>query len=63
MKLWGGRFGGQTDEAMERLGASLYVDWRLHEADIHGSMAYARALTKVGILTAAECVEINGGWG
>ena len=61
MKLWGGRFEGQTDESMERLGASLDVDWRLYEADIRGSIAYARALSKVGILTAEECSEINEG--
>jgi len=61
MKLWGGRFEGQTDEAMERLGASLDVDWRLYEVDIRGSMAYARALSKVGILTTAECSGISEG--
>jgi len=61
MKLWGGRFEAKTDEAMERLGASLDVDWRLYEADIRGSMAYTRALSRVGILTEEECSEINQG--
>ncbi len=61
MRLWGGRFEGETDEAMERLGASLAADWRLYGADIRGSMAYARALHKAGMLTATEHGTINEG--
>jgi argininosuccinate lyase len=54
MKLWGGRFNRITDELMERFNASISFDWRLWAADIEGSLAYARALERAGLLTAAE---------
>jgi argininosuccinate lyase len=54
MKLWGGRFEGTSDELMERFNASITFDWRLWAADIKGSIAYARALERAGLLTAAE---------
>ncbi len=54
MKLWGGRFEEGPSEAFERFSGSLHFDRRLLDADIRGSQAFARALEKVGILTAAE---------
>jgi len=54
MKLWGGRFEGTSDSLMERFNASIGFDWRLWAADIQGSTAYARALQRAGLLTAAE---------
>ena len=54
MKLWGGRFEGTPDELMERFNASIGFDWRLWAADIEGSMAYAGALERAGLLTADE---------
>jgi len=54
MKLWGGRFEGTTDDLMERFNASIGFDWRLWAADIEGSIAYARALERAGLLTADE---------
>ncbi|MBM4465396.1 MAG: argininosuccinate lyase [Chloroflexi bacterium] len=54
MKLWGGRFEGTPDELMERFNTSIGFDWRLWAADIEGSMAYARALERAGLLTADE---------
>ena len=54
MKLWGGRFAQPTDELMERFNRSLDFDWRLYTADIQGSMAYAKALTRAGIITSEE---------
>ena len=54
MKLWGGRFEGTPDSLMERFNASIGFDWRLWVADIEGSMAYARALERAGLLTADE---------
>ncbi len=53
-KLWGGRFSGDTDPLMDAFNASIDVDIRLWEADIRGSIAYARALHRAGILTAEE---------
>ncbi|KAI9570494.1 putative argininosuccinate lyase [Boletus coccyginus] len=53
-KLWGGRFTGKTDPLMHAFNQSLQYDQRMHGADIRGSIAYAKALTRVGILTGEE---------
>ncbi|KIN95118.1 hypothetical protein M404DRAFT_332708 [Pisolithus tinctorius Marx 270] len=53
-KLWGGRFTGKTDPLMHEFNQSLKYDQRMHTADIRGSIAYAKALTRVGILTKEE---------
>src|ERR1039458_4759975 len=58
MKLWGGRFETGPSEVFERFSGSLEFDRRLIGADIRGSQAFARALERVGILTAAERGEI-----
>ncbi|NWH40984.1 ARLY2 lyase, partial [Chloropsis hardwickii] len=60
-KLWGGRFSGNTDPIMEMLNASISYDQRLSEVDIQGSMAYAKALEKAGILSKTELEKILGG--
>jgi argininosuccinate lyase len=57
MKLWGGRFEAGPSEVFERFSGSLHFDRRLADADMRGSQAYARALQRVGILTAAECAD------
>jgi argininosuccinate lyase len=54
MKLWGGRFESGPSEVFERFSGSLDFDRRLMDADIRGSQAFARALERVGILTAEE---------
>src|SRR5258708_3768928 len=58
MKLWGGRFEAGPSEIFERFSGSLQFDRRLVDADIRGSQAFARALERVGILTAAERGQI-----
>src|SRR6267378_4392142 len=58
MKLWGGRFEGQPSQVFERFSRSLDFDRRLIDADIRGSQAFARALAKVGILSAEERSQI-----
>ncbi len=60
-KLWGGRFSGATDPLMEAFNASIGFDRRMWAVDIQGSQAYARALGRSGILTAAEVDEIVAG--
>ena len=52
--LWGGRFAGDTDPRMALFNASLPFDWRLWDADITGSMAWARAIARAGLLTGQE---------
>ena len=54
MKLWGGRFESGSSEVFERFSGSLDFDRRLIDADIRGSQAFARALERAGIVTAAE---------
>ena len=54
MKLWGGRFEAGPFEVFERFSGSLHFDKRLIDVDIRGSIAYAAALERVGILTAQE---------
>uniref|UniRef100_A0A8U8BTJ0 Uncharacterized protein n=1 Tax=Geospiza parvula TaxID=87175 RepID=A0A8U8BTJ0_GEOPR len=58
--LWR-RFVGSTDPIMEMLSASITVDQRLSEVDIQGSMAYAKALEKAGILSKTELEKILSG--
>jgi argininosuccinate lyase len=58
MKLWGGRFESGPSEIFERFSNSLDFDRRLIDADIRGSQAFARALERAGILTAAERAQI-----
>ncbi|KAI0065480.1 argininosuccinate lyase [Artomyces pyxidatus] len=60
-KLWGGRFTGKTDPLMHAFNQSLAYDQRMHAADIRGSIAYAKSLTKVGILTLEEETKIIEG--
>ncbi|EJD53088.1 argininosuccinate lyase [Auricularia subglabra TFB-10046 SS5] len=60
-KLWGGRFTGKTDPLMHAYNQSLRYDQRMWDADIRGSIAYARALQKRGILTEAELVKMVDG--
>jgi len=60
-QLWGGRFSGQNDPLMARFNASLPFDWRLWNADITGSIAWARAIRDAGLLTADECSAITRG--
>ncbi len=60
-QLWGGRFSEGMDAVMARFNASLPFDRRLWEADIQGSMAWARALESAGLLDAGEREQIAGG--
>ncbi len=54
MKMWDGRFSGETDSLMERFNNSLPVDAALIEEDITGSIAWAKALRGCGVLSADE---------
>jgi argininosuccinate lyase len=60
-KPWGGRFAETTDAFVERFTASVAFDRRLYRHDITGSIAHARMLAKVGVLSAAECEAIVHG--
>jgi len=60
-KPWGGRFTESTDAFVEAFTASVGFDRRLYAYDIAGSIAHARMLARVGVITAAECQSIIGG--
>lgn len=53
-KLWGGRFSGDIDAQFAQYNASYPFDRRLFEADIRGSIAYAKGLQQANLLTDQE---------
>ena len=61
MKLWGGRFKGNTDELAFSFNESLSFDRRLYRQDIEGSLAHVKMLAKQGILTEEERDRIAAG--
>src|SRR5215831_9110255 len=61
MKTWGGRFTEQIDATFERFNRSFGVDQRLIFEDIEGSLAYASALEKAGLLTEEEFRQVGKG--
>ena len=61
MQLWGGRFHGKLDPDAWALNASIDFDRRLGEQDVRGSLAWAGALQKAGVLTGEECDQISAG--
>ena len=60
-KPWSGRFSEPVDDLVKRFTASVGFDQRLAEFDIQGSIAHARMLRAVGILTAADLEAIEKG--
>ncbi len=60
-KLWGGRFSEATDAFVQRFTASVAFDQRMAAEDIAGSVAHARMLCSVGVLSPGELEEIEGG--
>jgi len=61
MTLWGGRFEGKTDGGLRRLSDSIAFDQRMWCADIQGSVAYAAALERVGLISAQERAQLEAG--
>jgi argininosuccinate lyase len=59
--LWSGRFDAAPDPEVFGYGKSLSVDCRLIEDDITGSAAWAAALAKAGVLSAADARRIADG--
>jgi len=59
--LWSGRFSTGVDEAVQKFSRSVHFDWRLYQQDIRGSIAHARMLRKIGVLTATELRAIESG--
>ena len=61
MTLWGGAFSQPTEDAVRQLNDSYGFDWRLYDVDITGSIAWARALARAGILTVEERDQLVAG--
>ena len=57
-KPWTGRFNEPTDAFVEAFTASVDFDKRLQHYDIWGSIAHARMLAKIGVLTQEEAESI-----
>ena len=57
-KLWSGRFAGSTDSRVEAFTQSISCDRRLFKQDVRGSIAHARMLANVGLITLEECQQI-----
>ena len=62
-KPWTGRFTEPTDAFVEAFGASVGFDQRMYRQDIAGSVAHARMLTSIGVLTDDERDTIIAGLG
>jgi argininosuccinate lyase len=60
-QMWGGRFAAAPDALMERINASIGFDKALYAQDIAGSVAHARMLGNVGILSDADVTAICDG--
>ena len=59
--LWSGRFTADPDAGVFEDGRSLTVDRRLVDADLTGSVAWAEALGRAEVLSAADVEAIVGG--
>ncbi len=61
MKLWGGRFTGETNELVNEFNASISFDKKLYKHDITGSIAHAKMLGKQNIIPMEESDKIVEG--
>ena len=58
---WSGRFSEPVSDLVKRYTASVAFDQRLADADIAGSLAHARMLAAVGILSGEDLADIERG--
>ena len=61
MRLWGGRFSGETDARTADFTRSIEVDVALALDDLAGSVAHVRSLGRAGLLDDVEVVTIIEG--
>lgn len=62
-KPWNGRFTEPTDAFVEAFTASVMFDQRMYQQDIAGSIAHAKMLAHIDVLTENECEQIIDGLG
>jgi argininosuccinate lyase len=63
MRLWGGRFTGETDTRAADFTRSIEVDRVLALDDLAGSVAHVRGLGRAGLLDEAEVAALVAGLG
>lgn len=61
IKLWGGRFSGDTNALVDAFNASIDFDRRLYREDIAGSIAHARMLASREIISVEDRDAIVAG--
>jgi len=61
VKLWGGRFGDDSDEQVAAFGRSIDVDAELAIDDLAGSIAHVRGLGRAGVIDEAEVATLVAG--
>ncbi len=61
MSLWGGRFSEPSDDELRALNDSIAFDRALYAEDIEGSIVYARALARAGVIEQDEADNIVAG--
>ena len=61
MKLWAGRTGGDVDERLSAINNSIGFDSRMYRQDITGSIAHAKMLGRVGVISPEESEQIVEG--
>jgi argininosuccinate lyase len=59
--LWSGRFEGDPDASLVEFGRSFRFDRRLFDDDVRGSMAWAAALERAGVITKDDARSIQSG--
>ncbi len=59
MALWGGRFDKAADPLFREINDSLGFDYRLLKQDIAGSIAWAKAIQRAGVLNADELKRLT----
>ncbi len=59
--LWSGRFDEDPDAQLVAFGASFRFDRRLFEDDVRGSLAWAAALARAGVISPSDAAAIESG--
>ena len=63
MALWGGRFASGPAESVAALSRSVDFDWRLAQYDIRVNIAHVNGLTRSGVLSATDSIQIKAALG
>ena len=60
-KMWAGRFQKALDKEADDFNSSIHFDCRMYKQDITGSIVHAEMLSRQGIITAKEKLQIVNG--